>query len=124
MGSMVNPLAHVTLTGVHQPHRASTFRGMSSLATDVMKAFHERLKTARLKAGYEHAKDLADALNVEAPTYRQWERGQASPDLTTLTRICKVLDVEPNELLPLAKRKKGPRSNGGSSQTPELEKAS
>lgn len=118
---MVNPLAHVTLSGVQVPHRASNFRGMSTLATDVMQTFHQRLKRARLAAGFEHAKDFADALNVEAPTYRQWERGHASPDLVMLTRICKALDVEPNELLPLAKRKKRSKTNGETPQTSELE---
>ena len=122
--AMVNSLAHVMLSGVQQPHRAGSFCGMSTLATDVMQRFHERLKRARRRAGYVHAKDFADSLNVEAPTYRQWERGQASPDLVMLTRICKALNVEPNELLPLAKRKKGPKGNGGSSKSPELESAS
>lgn len=120
---MVNCLAHVTLSGVQQPQRAGSFRGMSTLATDVMNTFHQRLKRARLAAGYRYGKDLADALNVEAPTYRQWERGHASPDLVTLTRICKTLDIEPNELLPLAKRKKGPKSSNGTPHSSELESA-
>ena len=66
----------------------------------VMQVFSERLRTARLNAGFQHAKDFADALGVEAPTYRYWERGQAQPDLTTLARICILLRVEPNYLLP------------------------
>jgi len=120
---MVNTLAHAISSGVPQPHQASRFRGMSTLATDVMQTFHRRLKRARLGAGYEFAKDFADALNVEAPTYRQWERGQASPDLVMLTRICKMLDIEPNDLLPLARRKKSAGSRNGSAPTPELERA-
>jgi len=118
---MVNTLAHAISSGVPEPQRASTFRGMSTLATDVMQTFHQRLRRARRQAGYEFAKDFADALNVEPPTYRQWERGQASPDLVMLTRICKMLDIEPNDLLPLAKRKKSSGSRNGSSRTPELE---
>ena len=118
---MVNRPVLVMLSGVQQPHGTGSFCGMSTLAKDVMQTFHQRLKRARLAAGYRHAQDFAEALNVEGPTYRQWERGQASPDLTTLTRICKALDVEPNELLPLAKRRKGPKADGGSSRLPELE---
>ena len=114
---MVNALVHVTSSGVPKPQRASNFCGMSTFATDVMYTFHERLKRARLAAGYQTGKDLADALNVEPPTYRQWERGDASPDLVMLTRICKILDVEPNELLPLAKRKKNNDVNGEVPQT-------
>lgn len=74
-----------------------------------MTTFAERLKEARIRAGYAHAKDFADALGVEAPTYRYWERGQAQPDITTLSRICLILNVEPNDLLPLARRR-GDRS--------------
>lgn len=121
---MVNRLVHVILSGVQQPHRTGSFCGMSTFATDVMQTFHQRLKRARISAGYRHAQDFADTLNVEGPTYRQWERGDASPDIVMLTRICKALDIEPNELLPLAKRKKGPKSNGGSSKAPELETSS
>ncbi len=73
----------------------------------VMTDFAERLKSARVNAGYAHAKDFADALGVEAPTYRYWERGQAAPDLTTLTRICALLNVDPNYLLPVAAKGRG-----------------
>ena len=73
----------------------------------VMSAFAERLKSARVNAGYEHAKDFADALGVEAPTYRYWERGQAQPDLTTLTRICILLGVDANYLLPIGNKGRG-----------------
>ena len=73
----------------------------------VMSAFAERLKSARVDAGYAHAKDFADALGVEAPTYRYWERGQAHPDLTTLTRICLLLGVDANYLLPIGSKGRG-----------------
>lgn len=79
----------------------------SGFHKQVMQAFAERLRAARIEAGYAHAKDFAEALGVEPPTYRYWERGQAAPDLTTLTRICRLLKVEPNDLLPLGRRKAG-----------------
>lgn len=79
----------------------------------VMKAFAERLKKARSDAGYRHASDFAEALKIEPHTYRYWERGQAAPDLTTLTRICRLLNVEPNDLLPLAiKQQRRDTGNG------------
>lgn len=83
---------------------------------EVMKSFSERLKDAREAAGYETGKAFADALGVEPHTYRYWERGEAAPNLTTLTRICQLLDVEPNDLLPLA-RKRRPTSKEGSSRS-------
>jgi DNA-binding XRE family transcriptional regulator len=116
---MVNALAHVTFSGVLRSQRASNFCGMGTLATEVMQAFHQRLRRARQAAGYQTAKEFADVLEVEPPTYRQWERGEASPDLVTLTRICKALDIEPNDLLPLARRKRTPGANGSSTQSTE-----
>lgn len=80
-----------------------------------MQAFSEKLKSARVSAGYEHAKDFADALGVEAPTYRYWERGQAQPDLTTLARICMLLDIEPNDLLPMGRKSPKPADAAGKS---------
>jgi len=78
----------------------------------VMHSFAERLRSARIEAGYAHAKDFAEALGVEPPTYRYWERGQAAPDLTTLTRICRLLKVEPNDLLPLGRHIRAAESRG------------
>jgi len=80
----------------------------------VMKTFAQRLRKAREAAGFEHAKHFADALGVEPAAYRYWERGGASPNLSMLTRICQLLDVEPNDLLPLA-RKRHPSKEVGRS---------
>lgn len=81
----------------------------------VMKTFSERLRAAREAAGFVEAEDFANALGVRGPRYRHWERGGAKPDLTLLTRICQLLDVEPNDLLPLAVKKKKKADKTGSS---------
>lgn len=86
---------------------------MERLEDAVKKAFSKRLRDARVAAGYEHANQFARALNVEVPRYRTWERGEHLPDLPTLTRICQLLDLEPNDLLPLALKKKRPIVDGG-----------
>ena len=76
-----------------------------------MQAFAQRLKAAREGAGFETAKDFAQALGVEENRYRHWERGSAQPDLAMLTRITRLLKIEPNELLPLAYRRKDGKGN-------------
>lgn len=43
---------------------------------DFMTEKHERLREARIKAGYKHASDAANALGVTASTYRAHENGQ------------------------------------------------
>jgi transcriptional regulator with XRE-family HTH domain len=81
---------------------------MERLEDQVKKALAKRLKKARKDAGFRFAREFAVALNLAEHTYRSWERGEHMPDLTTLTRICKLLNVEPNDLLPLAIKKGEP----------------
>lgn len=84
----------------------------SEFESKVMKTFRERLKAAREAAGYPEAEDFANALGVTGARYRQWERGKASPSFTYLTRICQLLDVDPNYLLPFAVRKQSGKKGG------------
>lgn len=73
----------------------------------IMKTFGSKLRGARERAGYKSAQQFAGALGAEPHTYRHWERGEAEPDFEMLTRICELLDVTPNELLPLAAQRRG-----------------
>lgn len=79
----------------------------------VKKALAKRLKTARIAAGYRFANEFARILRVEEHTYRSWERGQHLPDIPTMTRICRLLKVAPNDLMPLAVRRPNPSDDGG-----------
>lgn len=91
---------------------------MDRFEDQVMKAFSTRLKKAREGAGFTRAKYFAEALGVEPARYRHWERGTAQPDLTTLTRICRLLGVEANDLLPLTTRKHDAGRGGGQNTPP------
>jgi len=66
-----------------------------------MKTFAGRLRTAR-EAKYETAARFAGVLNLDAHTYRKYERGESEPNYDTLVRICELLEITPNDLLPLA----------------------
>jgi transcriptional regulator with XRE-family HTH domain len=72
----------------------------------VAKDFATALKQARYRAGFRTAKSFADALGIDADRYRHWERGSATPDIAMVSRICKLLDITPNDLLPHALKKK------------------
>ena len=65
----------------------------------VMNLFAKKLKAARIDGGYDSAAKFADALGIEPPTYRTYERGEASPPLPILARVCDLLDIFPNDLL-------------------------
>jgi len=88
----------------------------ASLNDQIMKTFAKRLRAARKAAGFGSAEGFAHALGAEPHTYRHYERGAAQPNLVTLTRICQLLSVTPNDLLPLAAAsKRGPRSESSAS---------
>lgn len=74
----------------------------SSRHIQIMKAFGKRLKHAREAAGYNSAQGFAAVLGQEPHTYRHWERGESEPDFENLTRICELLQITPNDLLPHA----------------------
>jgi transcriptional regulator with XRE-family HTH domain len=79
----------------------------------IMKTFAERLRKARLAAGYKSAASFAGVLSLEEATYRKYERGASEPSYDTLVRICELLDTTPNHLLPMA-RGRGGKKDGGS----------
>ena len=71
-----------------------------------MKTFAQRLKAAREKAGYDSAQGFAGVLGLEPHTYRKYERAQSEPTLETLVRICELLEVDANHLLPATTSRK------------------
>ena len=57
------------------------------------------MRASRIAAGYETAEDIAKDLGVEAPRYRQWERGGAMPPIDILQLICRLVDKTSDFLL-------------------------
>lgn len=57
----------------------------------------DRLRWARLRAGYERSKDAADSLGIKPGTYRTYEypvgEGGREPSLSELQRISRKLKV-------------------------------
>lgn len=90
---------------------------MSTFNDDVMKSFGTALRTARVNAGFKFAKSFAETMNVPEHRYRAWERGEYTPNLMTLTRMCRALKVRPDELLPLAIGKPPARSSSSGTKT-------
>lgn len=57
------------------------------------KIFSERLKRARIESGLTQ-KDFAKQLNVSRETVTQWESAKNLPEYITLSKICKILNVD------------------------------
>lgn len=65
----------------------------------VMKKFAQRLKAARV-AKYRSAEQFAHKMGLNPHAYRKYERGTAEPKLETLVRMCKDLEITPDDLFP------------------------
>lgn len=80
-------------------------RPLSSRYVQIMRTFAENLKSAR-EASFRSAQQFAEVLGMEPHAYRKYERGQSEPNFDTFLRICELLGITPNDLLPLPKRRK------------------
>jgi transcriptional regulator with XRE-family HTH domain len=58
----------------------------------------ERLKAARLMAGYDTQQAFAKALGVEWERYRKWESGRTPVPHQYVPLVCELLDIDPNFL--------------------------
>lgn len=77
----------------------------------IMKTFAERLRKAREDNGFKSAQQFAGVLGLEPHAYRKYERGHSEPNFEVLVRICEVLKVTPNYLLPMAKGNEDSRAH-------------
>jgi len=58
-----------------------------------------RLRELRVARGYHTAHSFAVALGIEQNRYTRYERAEVEPSLTLIDKICRMLDVLPNDLL-------------------------
>lgn len=66
--------------------------------------FAERLKRIREERSVDKdilQKDVADAIGLSPRAYAHYEEGRSHPDLFTLARICRYLDISADYLLGL-----------------------
>lgn len=59
----------------------------------------DRLRIARLRAGFKSQKAVADALGIERTRYLKYETGTYSPPLEMLARMCKLFEVSADYVL-------------------------
>ena len=64
-----------------------------------MEQFGDRLRAAR-KRKYRFASHFAADLGLESPAYRRYERGEVEPDIELLVRMCDLLEVTADALIP------------------------
>ena len=90
----------------------STLAAMTKSRYDqIMRVFGKRLRKAREQAGYSSAQKFSATLGIEPHTYRKYERGQSEPNFEVLVRICELLAVDTNYLLPVNQNNKSKNGN-------------
>ena len=55
--------------------------------------------------------ELADKLNITDKAVSKWERGLSYPDITSISKLSKILGVESSYLIDLCKKEDNPYSN-------------
>lgn len=55
------------------------------------------------KQGIKHQYELAAQIGVTRQALGQWMKGESSPSLETLAKMCEILDCTPNDILKLPK---------------------
>jgi transcriptional regulator with XRE-family HTH domain len=66
----------------------------------------KRLRSARVRAGYDNAAVFADSLRVRPNTVYRIERGEQSPSVETLARWAELCGVTTDSLLLSKPRKR------------------
>jgi ribosome-binding protein aMBF1 (putative translation factor) len=68
--------------------------------SDAERAFGERLREARIAAGYATQEAAAKALGIKQPLISQYEAGERIPPITRLIEIVAALGLNPRLLVP------------------------
>ncbi|MBX3448232.1 MAG: helix-turn-helix transcriptional regulator [Planctomycetaceae bacterium] len=60
--------------------------------------FCRNLRALRVAKGWSQRR-LAESLETSSPVVVAWEKGHKSPTLSSISKLCVVLDVRPEDLL-------------------------
>jgi len=63
------------------------------------KRFPQKLRAARIAAGYVSGSALARELQIDPQRYLTWETGYRTPPLYMLVKLANTLKISPDELL-------------------------
>ncbi len=60
-------------------------------------SLNDKLKIARKRAGFTQ-EEVEKRTNINKKTISNWENGVSRPDVDSITVLCKLYDVNPNEI--------------------------
>lgn len=109
-GSEAGSTSSVPLNAV----RAKNGPMSTSRHQQIMRTFGKRLKAAREQAGYSSAQKFAGVANLEPHAYRKYERGESEPRLEVIIRLCELLGVTTDYLLPVPTKSLSNKDDSGS----------
>ena len=68
------------------------------LFTKKQESLNERIKNLRKEKGWTQLK-LAEQLNITDKAVSKWERGKSLPDITLLSKLAEIFEVEVEDIL-------------------------
>ena len=71
---------------------------------DINKQITENLKR-EITYSTKSKSQIAKEVGIKAPTLSQYLSGRVQPSLMTLTKLCQVLDISADEILPIKSNK-------------------
>ncbi len=74
------------------------------------KTFADIIVKLRKEKGYTQ-QDLADKLHITDKAVSKWERGLSYPDITSISTLANILDVDSSYLIDLCKSEENPYLN-------------
>lgn len=97
-------------TPLHSIPDGETFKNGLEGRDGVRRTFAARLKNLRRRSGYATARGFAIALGISENRYTRYERAEVEPDLYLISRICKILNVTPSDIVPFSGGDDGPET--------------
>lgn len=84
--------------------------GRTKSPAEFNRLFSERLRAARISAGYDSMPPFAKAIGVEWERYKKWESGRTAVPHEHLPRICELTGKDPNFFYGMAEQQKAVKS--------------
>jgi hypothetical protein len=93
LSRQVDSMIPVTKT---RPNRTISPMGRGTTPTRFKNEFADRLRAARIAAGYQTQMEFAQALGVPIERYKKWETGRTPMPHQYIPEACELLDKDAN----------------------------
>ena len=65
----------------------------------------KKIMKKEIENSNKNKSEIAKSIGISAPTLSQYLSGRAQPTLATLTKLCQVLNISADDILPIKQNK-------------------